>query len=85
MTLVRRRAVVDSADMLELYKLTVEMADRISARRGQADQFYLACPSAKSALHPGECSGRFVDVDSSRVVRSHWADFGSCSPVTPLI
>ncbi len=33
------------SDVLELYKLTVEMADRISARRGQANQFYLTLQS----------------------------------------
>jgi hypothetical protein len=32
-------------DVLELYKLTVDMADRISARRGQANQFYLTLQS----------------------------------------
>lgn len=33
-------------DVLELYKLSVEMADRVSARRGQANQFYLTLQSA---------------------------------------
>ena len=28
-------------DVMDLYKLSVEMADRVSARRGQANQFYL--------------------------------------------
>lgn len=28
-------------EILDLYRLAVEMADRISARRGQANQFYL--------------------------------------------
>lgn len=32
-------------EVLELYKLTVEMADRVSARRGQANQFYLTLQS----------------------------------------
>lgn len=31
--------------VLELYKVAVEMADRISARRGQANQFYLSLQS----------------------------------------
>lgn len=30
-----------SSEVKELYKTAVEMADRISARRGQANQFYL--------------------------------------------
>ncbi|MBF4603251.1 MULTISPECIES: RipA family octameric membrane protein [Curtobacterium] len=41
----RRRTAAAPTDVLELYKLTVEMADRISARRGQANQFYLALQS----------------------------------------
>lgn len=45
MILSRRRAVAAPPDVLELYKLTVEMADRISARRGQANQFYLTLQS----------------------------------------
>lgn len=32
-------------EVVELYKLAVEMADRISARRGQANQFYLSLES----------------------------------------
>ena len=30
------------SETLEVYKLTVEMADRVSARRGRANEFYLA-------------------------------------------
>lgn len=30
------------ADVLDLYKMAVEMADRVSARRGQANQFYVS-------------------------------------------
>ncbi len=30
---------------MELYKVAVEMADRVSARRGQANQFYLSLQS----------------------------------------
>lgn len=33
-------------EVLEQYKLAVEMADRISARRGQANQFYLTLQSS---------------------------------------
>jgi hypothetical protein len=35
---------------LEQYKLAVEMADRVSARRGNANTFYLAIQSALIAL-----------------------------------
>lgn len=44
MTRVRRH---DAArpEVLELYKLTVEMADRVSARRGAANQYYLTLQS----------------------------------------
>jgi hypothetical protein len=45
MTLGRRRPIAAPPDVLELYKLSVEMADRISARRGQANQFYLTLQS----------------------------------------
>lgn len=33
-------------EVIDLYKLSVEMADRISNRRGQANQFYLTLQSA---------------------------------------
>jgi hypothetical protein len=36
---------VARSEVLELYKLTVEMADRVSARRGAANQFYLTLQS----------------------------------------
>jgi hypothetical protein len=32
---------MSSDEVREVYKITVEMADRVSARRGQANQFYL--------------------------------------------
>lgn len=32
-------------EVVDLYKLAVEMADRVSARRGQANQFYLTLQS----------------------------------------
>lgn len=40
----------DSGVYLDLYKLAVEMADRISARRTQANAFFLALQSALLAL-----------------------------------
>lgn len=45
MTRGRRGAVAAPPDVLELYKVTVEMADRVSARRGAANQFYLTLQS----------------------------------------
>jgi len=36
--------------LLEQYKLYVEMADRVSARRGQANMFYISLLSALLAL-----------------------------------
>lgn len=38
------------AEVLELYKLAVEMADRISARRGTANAFFLSVQSTFVAL-----------------------------------
>lgn len=40
----------DEAAYLDLYKLAVEMADRISARRTQANAFFLTLQSALVAL-----------------------------------
>ncbi|MGW5862081.1 RipA family octameric membrane protein [Streptomyces sp. NPDC055239] len=39
-----------SPEVLELYKLAVEMADRISARRGAANAFFLSVQSALVTL-----------------------------------
>lgn len=38
------------AEVVDLYKLSVEMADRISDRRGKANQFYLTLQSALLGL-----------------------------------
>ncbi|MEV5595665.1 hypothetical protein [Streptomyces sp. NPDC052496] len=40
----------ERAEILELYKLAVEMADRVSARRGTANAFFLTVQSAFIAL-----------------------------------
>ena len=40
--------------MLDLYKLAVEMADRMSARRGTANSFFLTINTALAALLGGE-------------------------------
>ncbi|MCX4804742.1 hypothetical protein OG594_24540 [Streptomyces sp. NBC_01214] len=37
---------VQRAEILELYKLAVEMADRVSARRGTANAFFLSVQTA---------------------------------------
>jgi hypothetical protein len=43
-------APVDRATELDLYKLAVEMADRISARRGAANTFFLTVNTGLAAL-----------------------------------
>ncbi len=40
----------DSGQYLELYKLAVEMADRVSARRATANAFFLTVNTALLAL-----------------------------------
>jgi hypothetical protein len=39
----------NQGEELELYKLTIEMADRLSARRGSANTFFISLESAISA------------------------------------
>jgi hypothetical protein len=46
-------APVDRATELDLYKLAVEMADRISARRGAANTFFLTVNTGLAALLGG--------------------------------
>lgn len=41
-----RESSLPPAEVLDLYKLSVEMADRISGRRGQANQFHLTLQSS---------------------------------------
>lgn len=38
--------MLSNAELIDLYKMAVEMADRVSARRGQANQFYVALQTA---------------------------------------
>lgn len=40
----------ERAEVLELYKLAVEMADRVSARRGTANAFFLTVQTTFTAL-----------------------------------
>ncbi|MFI1756768.1 hypothetical protein [Streptomyces sp. NPDC020571] len=40
----------DAQELLELYKLAVEMADRVSARRGTANAFFLSVQTALVTL-----------------------------------
>lgn len=42
-------AASDRVELLELYKMSVEMADRLSARRGTANAFFLTVQSALAA------------------------------------
>jgi hypothetical protein len=44
---------LDTHDVLEQYKLAVEMSDRISARRGTANGFYFTAASALLATSEG--------------------------------
>lgn len=61
-----------SQQFLDLYKLTVEMADRISARRGTANAFFLTLQTALVTLagfaHPASSRGGLVTVDKFGVV-----------------
>lgn len=41
-----RKRSAEHSTTLELYKLAIEMADRVSARRGVANSFYLSLQSA---------------------------------------
>ncbi|MER5870297.1 hypothetical protein [Streptomyces sp. NPDC002044] len=41
---------IERAEVLELYKLAVEMADRVSARRGTANAFFLSVQTTFVAL-----------------------------------
>jgi hypothetical protein len=46
-----------SEQYLELFKLAVEMADRVSARRATADAFFLTGNTALLARHQGGVPG----------------------------
>ena len=48
----------DRLTVLEIYKLAVEMADRVSARRATANSFYLALHSALAGFLLFSVSGR---------------------------
>lgn len=59
----------DLTERLELYKLSVEMADRISARRGEANKFFVTLETALAGLaglvRPSEpILGGAIKVDS---------------------
>jgi hypothetical protein len=49
-----RASVVDGSVELELYKLAVEMADRVSARRALANTFFLTVNTGLAALLGGQ-------------------------------
>ncbi|MGW0788665.1 RipA family octameric membrane protein [Streptomyces sp. NPDC002911] len=54
---------VQRAEVLELYKLAVEMADRVSARRGTANAFFLSVQTALISL---------VGLGFKELARSPW-------------
>ncbi|MBF6180202.1 RipA family octameric membrane protein [Nocardia otitidiscaviarum] len=53
-----------SAQVIDLYKLAVEMADRVSARRGTANSFFLSMQTAFVAL---------LGLTDPRLTKSLWA------------
>jgi hypothetical protein len=58
---------------IELYKLAVEMADRISARRGVANSFYLTVNTGLVALLGGEELRWYVAVAGIVLCVTWWA------------
>lgn len=61
------------SNYFEQYKLAVEMADRISARRGTANSFFLTVSTALAALLGGEDLRWYVAVAGIVVAISWWA------------
>lgn len=57
---------------LEQYKLAVEMADRVSARRGTANTFYLAIQSALIALMSVEDVDRWAVATAGVLLALTW-------------
>jgi hypothetical protein len=57
----------------ELYKLAVEMADRVSARRGIANSFFLTASTAVVALLAGEHLRWYLAVAGIVLSASWWA------------
>ncbi|GLW24333.1 membrane protein [Microbispora amethystogenes] len=55
---------VPSPEVLDLYKLAVEMADRVSARRGASNSFFLSVQTAFVAV---------LGLAASAVTKSLWA------------
>lgn len=61
------------AEKLDLYKLTVEMADRVSARRGAANAFFLTLETVLAGFvgivrAPGDASTGALKVDTFGIV-----------------
>ncbi|MBI5522878.1 MAG: hypothetical protein HY910_09630 [Desulfarculus sp.] len=57
------------AHLLEQYKLFVEMADRVSARRAQANRYYIALTSALLAFMALVGSGKLPELHSPWIYR----------------
>lgn len=62
-----------TAHYFELYKMTVEMADRISARRGAANSFFLTVSTGVAALLGTKDMRWYVAVAGIVVAVSWWA------------
>src|SRR5690348_7876587 len=74
-------AELSSSDRLELYRITVEMADRISARRGVANSFFLTLHTAliaslalleRGATHSEDRIGKVVHSETVQPVDSFY-------------
>ncbi len=61
------------AGYLDLYKLAVEMADRVSARRGVANSFFLTVNTGLAALLGGEELRWYVAVAGIVLCVAWWA------------
>ncbi len=69
---VAARPITDPSVELELYKLAVEMADRVSARRGLANTFFLTVNTGLAALLGGQQLRWYVAVAGIVFALSWW-------------
>jgi hypothetical protein len=65
-------AAEDASTYLDLYKLAVEMADRVSARRTQANAFFLTLQSALVALLGNESFDNYAIAAAGIVLGAAW-------------
>lgn len=61
-----------SGTYFDLYKLTVEMADRVTARRGTANSFFLAVNSALAAVVGATSADQTVAALAGIVLSAAW-------------